>query len=164
MPEENCSIAANDCPAQPHTPLSSPLAPTLGPETSESHPIIWRRSVTISVTDGVLSSPPSSSDTMSSSPTPAQRIHYRNEEPVVESVRLSKREVSAIIGPGARRIKLICFTTQCQIVLLPVTFDTVNLRHRTQDLPQAIQITGKRAQVQQAKLMLRRALLEYRSK
>lgn len=90
---------------------------------------------------------------------------YANENSiqVTETVRLSKGEVSAIIGPQGKRITMIRNSTQCRISVLPVTLETMNSRFRTQDFPQTISLTGKPQQVAQAKTMLRRALLEFRS-
>lgn len=83
---------------------------------------------------------------------------------ITETIRLAKNEVSAIIGPQGKRINLICNATHCRISVSPVTLETMNSRFRTQDFPQIISVTGKPQGVAQAKIMLRRALLEYRSK
>ncbi|OBA19897.1 hypothetical protein METBIDRAFT_12930 [Metschnikowia bicuspidata var. bicuspidata NRRL YB-4993] len=83
---------------------------------------------------------------------------------VTETIRLSKSEVSAIIGPQGKRIDVIREATHCRISVLPVTLETMNSRFRTQEFPQTISLKGKPHQVAQAKVMLRRALLECRSK
>lgn len=87
-----------------------------------------------------------------------------NTNYIKELIRLSKCEVSAIVGPQCRRIDMIQNATHCRISILPVTLESMNARSRTHDFPQTISLTGKPHQVSQAKIMIRRALLEYRSK
>ncbi|GEQ70707.1 hypothetical protein JCM33374_g4386 [Metschnikowia sp. JCM 33374] len=87
-----------------------------------------------------------------------------NSTQVTETVRLSKEEVSAIIGPQGKRITMIGNATHCRISVLPVTLETMNSRFRKSDFPQTISLTGKPQQIAQAKVMIRRALLEFRSK
>lgn len=87
-----------------------------------------------------------------------------NDENVTETVKLSKLDVSSIIGAGGRRITHIRNVTQCRITVLPITHESLATytKFRSRDFPQTVSLTGTPGQISHARLLLKRALLEGR--
>lgn len=93
-----------------------------------------------------------------------KRAQLHEASYITEFVKLSKREVSAVIGSDAQKINYICKLTRCRIVLMPVSFESINIRAKGVDLLQTLALTGRVQEVAQAKLMLQKALLELKGK
>lgn len=87
-----------------------------------------------------------------------------HDENVTETVKLSKLDVSSIIGAGGRRISHIRNVTQCRITVLPITQESLltYAKFRSRDFPQTISLTGTPEQICHARMLLKRALLEGR--
>lgn len=97
-----------------------------------------------------------------------QIVHREYAQPdlppvVSELVKLTKLEVSSIIGPQGKRIGHIRNVSGCRIAVLPVSNEATVGRYRSRDFPQTICLTGTAAQIQQARSLLRRALADLRS-
>lgn len=86
------------------------------------------------------------------------------DENVTEMVKLSKLDVSSIIGAGGRRISHIRNVTQCHITVLPVSQESLATyaKYRSRDFPQTVSLTGTPGQISHARLLLKRALLDGR--
>lgn len=83
---------------------------------------------------------------------------------VTEVVKLSKLDVSTIIGSGGKRITYIRNVSQCHITVLPISLESLAMfsKFRSRDFPQTISLTGTPTQISHARALLRRALHESR--
>lgn len=84
-------------------------------------------------------------------------------EIVTESIKLEKREISAMIGTHGDKIRRISTHTECSIVLVPVTNEMLSSRGRGKNYLHTVKLSGTAQNVMRAKNLLRRALLEVRS-
>lgn len=83
---------------------------------------------------------------------------------VTETVNLAKNEILQVIGPMGLDIHKISVEADCKIALLPITNDMLNARGKDYLSFHTFKLTGERTNVLHAKNLLRRALLEIRSK
>lgn len=83
---------------------------------------------------------------------------------ITEVIKLGKREILQIIGPKGLDIEKISVQADCKIVLLPITNDMLVARGRDYESCHTFKLIGQPNQVARAKNLLRRALLEIRSK
>lgn len=87
-----------------------------------------------------------------------------NYSSVSEVVKLSKKEILQVIGLNGLDIECISNQADCKIVLLPITNDMLHARGRDYESCHAFRLSGQPDQVARAKNLIRRALLEIRSK